>query len=338
MKLVYKREGESAEGRPAFRFAGMPGSGRGILRESLGRSGVMPSPPQPGEQALVRVGLLEAYKQFFDFEEAPFSVCPNPKFFYSSGSHAEGLDHLRYGIYEGLGFTMITGEPGTGKTMLLRYFIEQAGEDLKIVHILDPRMSPKELLRVVLESLEVPRFPQADLTARELAEELYELLLLAQRQTKKVVILLDEAQGLDFESLESLRLISNLETDSEKLIHIVLFGQTELEERLRERKLRQFDQRILVRCHLRSLESEEIQPYIEHQLLVGKVDLGTEFLLQSTAKIYEISAGLPRMVNVLCERAMMSAFLQDTRKITVQHVMEGWESLNRIGILERKRL
>ena len=333
MKLAYKREGESAVGRPASYLTGMPGSGREAFRESLGPRGEVPSRSQPGEHALVRVGLLEAYKQFFDFEQAPFSVCPNPKFFYSSRSHAEGLDHLRYGIYEGLGFTMITGEPGTGKTMLLRYFIGQAGEDLKIVHIQDPRMSPKELLRAVLESIEVPRSPQADLTERELAEELQELLLLAQRQTKKVVVLLDEAQGLNFEALEGLRLISNLETDSEKLIHIVLFGQTELEERLRERRLRQFDQRILVRCRLRPLESEEIRPHIEHQLLVGRVDPGTEFPLESTAKIYEISAGLPRMVNVLCERAMMSAFLQDTRKIRVQHVVEGWESLNRIGIL-----
>jgi general secretion pathway protein A len=338
VKLAYKREGESDAGRPASYLAGMPGTGREAFRDSLGRRGVVPSPSQSKGQALVRVGLLEAYKQFFDFEEAPFSVCPNPKFFYASESHAEGLDHLRYGIYEGLGFTMITGEPGTGKTMLLRYFTQRAGEDLKIVHIQDPRMSPKELLRALLESLEVPRSPQADLTERELAEELQELLVLAQRQTKKVVVLLDEAQGLNFESLEGLRLISNLENDSEKLIHIVLFGQTELEERLRERRLRQFDQRILVRCRLRPLESGEIQPYIEHQLLVAKVDLGTAFLLQSVAKIHEISAGLPRMVNVLCERAMMSAFLQDTRRITVQHVTEGWESLNRIGILERKRL
>lgn len=309
-----------------------------ITQESSDRRRIILPLDRSRKQALLRVDLLDSYKQFFKFIETPFSVSPDPKFFYFSRSHAEALNHLRYGIYEGLGFTMIIGEPGTGKTMLSRYFLSKAGEDLRTIHISDPRLSQKELLLTVLGSLGVSRFPQEELTERKLTEQLYDLLLFAYRQSKRVVIFLDEAQGLDFESLEGLRLLSNLETENQKLIQIVLFGQTELEEKLQEKRLRQFDQRILVRYYLLPLGLEEIQPYIQHQLMVAKVDSHVEFTPESTNKIYEISRGLPRMVNVLCERAMMSAFIENTRKISVQNILEGWESLNGIKILERRKL
>jgi general secretion pathway protein A len=322
MKLVYKSSREGEE----------------ILQGSPDRRRIISSTlDQSKKQALLRVDLLDSYKDFFKFTVIPFSVSPDPKFFYFSHSHAEALNHLRYGIYEGLGFTMITGEPGTGKTMLLRYFLSKAGEDLRITHIYDPRLPQKELLLALLESLGESNPPSGELSERKLTEKLYELLLLAHRQSKKVVILLDEAQGLDFESLEGLRFLSNLETENQKLIHIVLLGQTELEEKLQDKKLRQLDQRILVRYHLLPLELEEIQPYIEHQLKVTKVDHPVEFTPQATSKIYEISRGLPRMVNALCERAMMSAFIENTRRISVENIMEGWGSLNGIKILERRR-
>jgi general secretion pathway protein A len=322
MKLIYKYPKEAEE----------------VTLESSDRNRVVLSLDQSRKQTLLQVDLLDSYKSFFKFKESPFSVTPDPQFFFFSHSAAEALNHLRYGIYEGLGFTMITGEPGTGKTMLSRYFLSNAGEDLRISHIPDPRLSQKELLLAVLESLGGSRFHQDDLIERKLTEQLYDLLLSAHRQSKKVVIFLDEAQGLDFESLEGLRLLSNLETESQKLIQIVLFGQTELEEKLHERRLRQFDQRILVRYHLLPLELEEIQSYIQHQLQVAKNDSHIEFTSQSINKIYEVSRGLPRMVNVLCERAMMSAFTQNSRKISVENVLEGWESLNGIKILERGRL
>ena len=321
MKLIYKSSKESEEIIPA------PPPRRIILPHD-----------QKRKQALLRVDLLDSYKSFFKFKESPFSVAPDPKFFFFSHSAAEALNHLRYGIYEGLGFTMIIGEPGTGKTMLLRYFLSKSGEDLRITHISDPRLSGKELLMAVLESLGVSKFPEEGLTERKLTQQLYDLLVLAHRQSKKVAIFLDEAQGLNFESLEGLRLLSNLETENQKLIQIVLFGQTELEEKLQEKRLRQFDQRILVRYYLLPLGFEEIQPYIQHQLMVAKVDSHVEFTPQSASKIYEISRGLPRMVNVLCERAMMSAFIENSRTISVQNVLEGWESLNGIKILEKRRV
>jgi general secretion pathway protein A len=323
MKLIYKssREGEEI-------IQGSPDRRR-IISSSL---------DQGRKQVLLRVDLLDSYREFFKFTETPFSVSPDPKFFYFSRSHAEALNHLRYGIYEGLGFTMIIGEPGTGKTMLSRYFLSKAGDDLRIIHISDPRLSQKELLLTVLGSLGVSKFSQEELTEGKLTEQLYDLLFVAYRRSKKVVLFLDEAQGLGFESLEGLRLLSNLETENQKLIQIVLFGQTELEEKLQEKSLRQLDQRILVRYYLLPLELEEIQPYIQHQLMVAKIDSHVEFTSQSISKIYEISRGLPRMVNVLCERAMMSAFIGNTRRIGVESVLEGWESLNGIRILERRRV
>ena len=295
------------------------------------------APIIPGEKrpALLRVDLLDAYKNFFGFREDPFSVSCNPKFFYFSKSHAEALNHLRYGIYESLGFTLITGEPGTGKTLLSRYFLSKAGEDLRITHIADPRISQKELLLTLLESLGALGFSQEELTERKLTEQLNHQLILTQRQSKKAVIFLDEAQGLSPESLEGLRFLSNLESENQKLIQIVFLGQTELEERLRDKNLRQLDQRILVRYHLLPLEAAEIKPYIQHQLEVANMGSCVEFTPESANKIYEISRGLPRMVNILCERAMMSAFIENKRQISVENILEGWESLNGMKILER---
>jgi general secretion pathway protein A len=299
---------------------------------------IIRSAERKDKPALMRVDLLDSYRNFYQFRETPFSVCPNPKMFYFSRSHAEALNHLRYGIYEGLGFTMITGEPGTGKTMLSRYFLSKAADDLLPVHISHPGLTQAELLLALLEALGQTRFAPGDLTERKLILRLEELLLSAQAQSRKVIIFLDEAQRLSFELLESLRLISNLETEDQKLLHIVLFGQTELEELLREERLRQMDQRILVRYRLEPLEFDEIQPYIQHQLLVARVNSSVEFTSEAASQIHRISCGLPRMVNALCERAMMSAFTGSGRKIDVRHVREGWESLSGIKIMGRTRL
>lgn len=309
-----------------------------IVTRSFDGSNLIPSLGSGKRQALLRVDLLDSYKSFFGLKKTPFSVSPDPKFFYFSGSHAEALNHLRYGIYEGLGFTMIVGEPGTGKTMLLRYFLSKAGDDLVVTHIPYPHFSQKELLLAVVENLGGSKLPQESITERKLTEELHHLLLSTLRQSRRVVISLDEAQGMDLECLEGLRLLSNLETESHKLIQIVLFGQPELEERLREKNLRQLDQRILVRCRLLPLGSEEIRPYVQHQLKVAQVDSQVEFSAQAIDKTYEITRGLPRMVNVVCERAMMSAFTENKRNVTVQNVLEGWESLQGIQILEKTRV
>ncbi len=309
-----------------------------VIQLPSDRRVVASSPDREGKRSLLRVDLVESCKNFFKFKESPFCVTPDPKFFFLSRSASEALNHLRYGIYQGSGFTMIIGEPGTGKTVLLRYFFSRAGDDLQITQISDPHLSNKELRLAVLENLGGSRYLQEDLSEGQLTRLLHDLLVWANRQSKRVVILLDEAQGLDFESLEGLRLLSNLETENQKLLQVVLFAQTELEEILRQKRLRQLDQRILVRYRLLPLDPDEIQPYIQHQLAIAKADKYVEFADDAVSKIYQISRGLPGMVNVLCQRAMMSTFVQDSRKITVRSVVEGWESLNGIGILQARRL
>ncbi len=309
-----------------------------VIQLPSDRRVVASSPDREGKRSLLRVDLVESCKNFFKFKESPFCVTPDPKFFFLSRSASEALNHLRYGIYQGSGFTMIIGEPGTGKTVLSRYFFSRAGDDLQITQISDPHLSNKELRLAVLENLGGSRYLQEDLSEGQLTRLLHDLLVWANRQSKRVVILLDEAQGLDFESLEGLRLLSNLETENQKLLQVVLFAQTELEEILRQKRLRQLDQRILVRYRLLPLDPDEIQPYIQHQLAIAKADKYVEFADDAVSKIYQISRGLPGMVNVLCQRAMMSTFVQDSRKITVRSVVEGWESLNGIGILQARRL
>lgn len=289
------------------------------------------------KQALLRVDLLDSYRNFYQFRETPFSVSPNPKMFYFSRSHAEALNHLRYGIYEGLGFTMITGEPGTGKTMLARYFLNKAGDDLLVSNISHPCLTREELLLAVLETLGATRFDPQDLTERKLTLRLEDLLFAAQTRSKKVIIFLDEAQVLNFELLEGLRLLSNLEAEDQKLLHIVLFGQTELEDLLQQERLRQLDQRILVRYRLEPFKFDEISPYIQHQLLVARINTSVEFTAEAANEIYRISGGIPRMINVLCERAMMSAFTGNQRRIEVQNVKEGQESLRGIRVMEKRR-
>jgi general secretion pathway protein A len=305
-------------------------------------------PPEKKEkEGIMRVDLIEAYREFFGFKEEPFSVTPDPKFFFFSNSHAEALNHLRYGIYEGMGFTLISGEPGMGKTMLSRYFVERSSSDLKIIRVFDPRISIREIIGNLLGYSGEDQ--DKDLSEGELLEKLAHWLLNFYREKRRVVILVDEAQTLKDEALEGLRLLSNLETQKDKLVHIVLFAQPELEERLKKRGLRQLDQRILVRYTLLPFEPEEVRSYIKSQLNTADGNPEISFAPDAVKSIYRLSCGIPRLLNALCERSLMSAFVDNARTILEKHVVEGSESLkklipsenrllNRIGSLRRKDL
>jgi general secretion pathway protein A len=328
MKLTYKL-GRTQSKSPAQRT---------VLTRSLpGNDRMIPQQTKTESPGLLRVDLLDSYRDFFGFKTTPFTVSADPRFFYFSRSHAEALNHVRYGIYEGLGFTMITGAPGTGKTMLSRYFLSRSGDDLQIIYITYPRLSARELLQSLVEALRSSESAEQNPPHRKLFGELRDLLLLAHRQSKRVVVFIDEAQEMDSESLEGLRLLSNLETEGHKLIHLVLFGQTELQDRLRQESLRQLDQRVLVRYQLLPLEPDEVGSYISHQLKAASVDSSVEFSPESVAEICQVSGGLPRLVNVLCERAMMSAFVENSKNIRLQNVAEGWESLRGVSMPFKQR-
>ncbi|HVP35662.1 MAG TPA: AAA family ATPase [Terriglobales bacterium] len=298
------------------------------------------NPPVDNEhnENVLRVDLIEAYREFFGFKEEPFSVTPDPKFFFFSNSHAEALNHLRYGIYEGMGFTLITGEPGTGKTILSRYFVEKAGDDLKILRIFNPRISSREIMSSILGYSSENSDKGTIFSEGELLEKVARFLLNLYQERKKVILLVDEAQSLEEESLEGLRLLSNLETQKDKLFQIVFFAQPELEEKLKRRDLRQLDQRILVRYTLLPLEPEELKPYIKSQLNLAGGDPEISFSPEAVKTIYRLSAGTPRLINVLCERSLMAAFVDNTKNIIEKHILDGSESLKSLISSENRLL
>jgi general secretion pathway protein A len=319
MKLIYRSSSEEE-----------------VMGNRLTMEELEPSEKKEGKESLIRVDLIEAYREFFGFKEEPFSVTPDPKFYFFSNSHAEALNHLRYGIYEGMGFTLISGEPGIGKTILSRYFIERSSNDLKIIRIFDPRVSSKEIISDLLGHSSEDY--HKELSEGELLEKLAHLLLNFHGEKKRVVILVDEAQTLKDDALEGLRLLSNLETQKEKLLHIVFFAQPELEERLKKKGLRQLDQRILVRYTLLPFEPEEVKSYIKSQLNIAGGDQEISFAPEAVKTIYRLSCGIPRLVNALCERSLMSAFVDNTKTILEKHVVEGSESLKRLIPSENRLL
>jgi general secretion pathway protein A len=290
------------------------------------------------KEGVIRVDLIEAYREFFGFKEEPFSVTPDPKFFFFSNSHAEALNHLRYGIYEGMGFTLILGEPGTGKTILSRYFMEKGGNDLKISRIFDPRVSAREMMITLLGYSAEHYDKDEALTEGELLERLARHLFNFYREKKRAVLLMDEAQSLKNDALEGLRFLSNLETQKDKLLQIVLFAQPEFEEKLKSRDLRQLDQRILVRYHLLPFEPTEIKSYIKAQLNIAGGDPKINFTPEAIYEISRLSSGTPRLINALCERALMAAFVDNTKILLEKHVLDGSESLKGLISSERRLL
>ncbi len=321
MKLIYRssNEEETKEKRFSTEELNLPGN-------------------KDGNENVMRVDLIEAYREFFGFKEEPFSVTPDPKFFFFSNSHAEALNHLRYGIYEGMGFTLISGEPGTGKTILSRYFVEKAGDDLKIIRIFNPRISSREIMSSIMGYSSEKHEKGEIFSEGELLEKVANLLLNLYQERKRVILLLDEAQSLGEEALEGLRLLSNLETQKDKLFQIVFFAQPELEEKLKRRNLRQLDQRILVRYTLLPLESEELKPYIKSQLNLAGGDPEISFSPEALRTIYRLSSGIPRLINVLCERSLMAAFVDNAKNILEKHILDGSESLKSLISSENRLL
>lgn len=252
------------------------------------------------------------YQDYFGFSEKPFDLTPDPKYLYLSPKHKEVLAHLVYGMQENNGFLKIVGEVGTGKTMICRSFLRELHTDFNIAYILNPCLNALELLQSINKELGLPSKSESK---KELIDDLNEFLLEQRQSGHRVVVIIDEAQDLEPGVLEQLRLISNLETDTEKLIQIVLIGQPELDKNLAKSELRQLRQRITIQWQLLPLNMEETRGYIQHRLNVALGKGKVSFSQRATEYVYLYTQGIPRMINVMADRALLIAFTMNTKKV-----------------------
>ena len=253
------------------------------------------------------------YQDFFGFSEKPFDLTPDPKYLYLSPKHKEVLAHLVYGLQENNGFLKIVGEVGTGKTMICRSFLRELRSDFNIAYVFNPCINSLELLQTINTELGIPGKSKSK---KKLVDVLNRFLLEERAKGHRVVVIIDEAQDLEPMVLEQLRLLSNLETDTEKLIQIVLIGQPELDKVLAKEGLRQLRQRITIQWELLALNLEETRGYIQHRLNVALGKGKVRFSRQAVEMVYRYSRGIPRMINVVADRTLLIAFTQSTKKIT----------------------
>lgn len=253
------------------------------------------------------------YKEFFQLKENPFNVTADSSFFFPSRSHAEAFSHLTFGIEQRKGIIAITGEIGTGKTTLCRTLLNGLSKQTKTAFILNPKFSDEELLRIILQDLGIAGEFKSKF---ELVTALNTYLLSESSQGHNVVIIIDEAQNLSAEQLESIRLLSNIETEKEKLLQIVLVGQPELEKKLSLPELRQLNQRISVRFRIVPLKKKEVREYILHRLKLSASNPyagpQVQFTNSALRSVYYHTRGKPRMINILCDRALLSGFVNGT--------------------------
>jgi general secretion pathway protein A len=246
------------------------------------------------------------YLTFFGLKEPPFNLTPDSRFFFLSRKHREALASLVYGIEERKGFIAITGEIGSGKTTLCRSLINELNpENTRIAVIFNSNLNELELLQNINEDLGI----RADFTSnKDLIRELNEFLIRETNAGISVILIIDEAQNLSLQALEQIRMLGNLETETDKLIQIILLGQPELLDKLHMPEMEQLDQRISVRYHIRPLDKEEVSEYIQHRINVAQAQIEIEFTPQALKKIYEYSGGIPRKLNILCDRCLLDAY------------------------------
>jgi general secretion pathway protein A len=250
------------------------------------------------------------YASFFGLNEKPFSITPDPRYLFLSERHAEALAHLVYGVNEAGGFIQLTGEVGTGKTTVVRSLLAQAPKHAEIALILNPRMTPAEFLLAICEELGIQVEARSEGSLKDLVDLLSFHLLKAHAEGRRVVLVVDEAQNLAPDVLEQVRLLTNLETETQKLLQIILIGQPELREVLDRTELRQLAQRITGRYHLDPLSGNETSAYVRHRLRVAGATQEV-FSAGALREVRRLSGGVPRLINIICDRALLGAFTED---------------------------
>ena len=273
------------------------------------------------------------YCKYYGLKDPPFNVTSDPDVFFSSKKHKEALAHLIYGVGQRKGIIVLTGEIGTGKTTLCRFFLNQVGKNVKTAFILNPALSEIQLLESIIKDFGIR--PE-DKTKLGMIRGLNDFLLRESCAGNNLVLIIDEAQNLTPELLEQIRLLSNLETEKDKLLQVILVGQPELNARLNLYDLRQLRQRVMVRYHISPLDPEEIKKYVNYRLKVaGSGQSGRpqiEFDAAAFDLISQFSAGTPRLINMLCDRALLAGFVAETHQIGAEIITRCLEELDSYAV------
>src|SRR5436189_5480923 len=274
------------------------------------------------------------YESYYGFTEKPFSLTPDPKYLYRSQSHADAFDLLQYAIRRREGFVVVTGDIGTGKTTLCRALLEQIDRTTFTALVLNPFLSEEDLLKRILLDFgvvtreEVKAGTLAGVTKHELLDALNDFLLGLIPLNASAVLIIDEAQNLPLNILEQIRILSNLETDKEKLLQIILVGQLNLRTLLRSPELRQLDQRVSIRYELKPLDEESVAAYVAHRLTIAGGSASVAFLPKALAQVHRLSGGIPRLINLICDRALLAGYSVRTNRITPEMVVHAAKSLD----------
>jgi general secretion pathway protein A len=253
------------------------------------------------------------FYHFFGIDDSPFSIAPDPHYLFLGEKHQEALAHLFYGIGNEGGFIVLTGEVGTGKTTICRTILQQIPDTTDVAYIVNPRLDANELLQSICDELGL-FYDAEERTNKVMLDILTKFLLASHSRGRHTLLIIDEAQNLSIDVLEQIRLLTNLETNEKKLLQLVLIGQPELADLLASRELRQLSQRVTARYHLETLTSAETGSYITHRLKVAGFQ-GRLFTPGALRRVYRASGGVPRLINVLCERCMLGAYVGETRSI-----------------------
>jgi len=272
------------------------------------------------------------YCQFYELKERPFNVTSDPAFFFLSHKHKEALSHLVYGTTQRKGIIVITGEIGTGKTTLCRFFLDQLGKNVKTAFILNPYFSDIQLLEAILKDFGINARGKTRLSY---VDQLNRFLLHETTCGNNVVLIIDEAQNLKPNQLEQVRLLSNLETEKDKLLQIILVGQPELNRRLDLYDLRQLKQRIMVRYHITPLDKDETREYINHRLSIAGSMGRIRFSEEALKAVAEFSGGTPRLINIICDRALLAGFVAETDCIDSDIINRCLEELGHQAVVKK---
>jgi general secretion pathway protein A len=274
------------------------------------------------------------YNQFYGFREKPFEITPDPRFLYLSESHKEALAHLTYAVRERKGFTVITGEVGTGKTTLVQTVLSRLDGDTRTAYIFNPNLGSTDFLHYVCEDLGLKGQKKSK---GQYISQLHHFLLACYSRNENVVLIIDEAQALDPKLLEEVRLLTNLETSKCKLLQVILMGQPELNEILSRPQFRQLKQRVSLRYHLQTLNKEETRNYIKKRLRIAGAADPNFFTPKALNKIYSYSNGIPRLINIVCDNALLTGYATDQKVIGGRIIHEVIHNLEGIGLPKNRR-